>query len=54
MLNSVLKHLGVSDLQVFGLAVMKGQLVSAREFRSKCFLVINCGTLRFWETADSE
>lgn len=27
MLNSVLKHLGVSDLQVFGLAVMKGQFL---------------------------
>lgn len=28
MLNSVLKQLFVSELQVFGLAVLRGQLVS--------------------------
>lgn len=51
MLNSVLKHLGVSELQVFGLAVLRGQLVSVWEFKRKCFQLINCGMLKLREAA---
>lgn len=33
VLNSVLKQVGVSDLQVFGLAVLRGQLASEWELK---------------------
>lgn len=46
MLNSVLKQLGVSELQVLGLAVLRGQLVSVWESKRKCFELIYCGTLK--------
>lgn len=49
MLNSVLKQLGVSELQVLGLAVLRGQSVSAWELKRKCFELIYCGMLRFRE-----
>ncbi len=34
--NSVLKQLCVSELQVFGLAVLRGQLATVWEFRRQC------------------
>ena len=40
VLNSVLKQLGVSDLQVFGLAVLRGQFELVWEFGRKCFELI--------------
>lgn len=54
MLNSVLKQLGVSELQVLGLAVLRGQSVSAWELKRKCFEFIYCGMLRFREAAGNE
>lgn len=54
MLNSVLKQFGVSEFQVFGLAVLRGQLVSVWEFKRKCFEFIYCGMLKFREAACNE
>lgn len=51
MLNSVLRQFGVSELQVFGLAVLRGQLVSVWESKRECFELIYCSMLKFREAA---
>lgn len=42
-MNSVLRQLGVSDLQVFGLSVLRGMLVVSREEMFFLHLLWNAG-----------
>lgn len=54
MLNIVLEHLGVTELQVFSLAVLRGQSVSVWELKNKCFEFIYSEVLEVREAASKE
>lgn len=54
MLNIVLEHLGVSELQVLSLAVLRGQSVSVWELKNKCFEFIYEEVLKARESASKD
>ena len=53
-MNSVLEHLGVTELQVFSLAVLRGQSGSVWELSSLCLQFIYSEVLEVREAPGSE